>query len=199
LPCYAADIELGWDPNTESNLAGYKIYYGTASGVPYDGKDIFEGYSPIKLHIDPDGDPNYYVDNDPIDKRCKFVLTGLDLVNYDYYIVLTAYNDEDPIDESGHSNEVNTFDVGGDPPPGGGGGSSGGCFIGSTEKIEKLLIKITAILFFMFVVAMAIIGLNFVVSVVSLFDSDVKVITLTSSIMLFLIIAILIYHTEVYL
>jgi fibronectin type III domain protein len=24
---------LNWDPNTESNMAGYKVYVGTASGV----------------------------------------------------------------------------------------------------------------------------------------------------------------------
>jgi len=29
---FAAQATLAWDPNTESDLAGYKIYYGTASG-----------------------------------------------------------------------------------------------------------------------------------------------------------------------
>lgn len=28
---HAAQVSLAWDPNTESNLAGYKIYYGTSS------------------------------------------------------------------------------------------------------------------------------------------------------------------------
>jgi hypothetical protein len=27
---WAADVRLAWDPNTEPNLAGYRIYYGTA-------------------------------------------------------------------------------------------------------------------------------------------------------------------------
>jgi fibronectin type 3 domain-containing protein len=27
----AAQIRLAWDPNTESDAAGYKIYYGTSS------------------------------------------------------------------------------------------------------------------------------------------------------------------------
>ncbi len=28
---FAAQVTLAWDPNTESDLAGYKIHYGTAS------------------------------------------------------------------------------------------------------------------------------------------------------------------------
>ena len=28
----AAQVTLAWDPNTEPDLAGYKLYYGTASG-----------------------------------------------------------------------------------------------------------------------------------------------------------------------
>ena len=28
---YSFQITLSWDPNTEFNLAGYKVYYGTAS------------------------------------------------------------------------------------------------------------------------------------------------------------------------
>jgi uncharacterized protein YxeA len=35
----AADVTLQWDPNSEPDLAGYKIYYGTASrtyGGPID-------------------------------------------------------------------------------------------------------------------------------------------------------------------
>jgi len=29
---YSARVTLEWDPNTEPDLAGYKLYYGTASG-----------------------------------------------------------------------------------------------------------------------------------------------------------------------
>ncbi len=29
---YADDVNASWDPNSESDLAGYRIYYGTQSG-----------------------------------------------------------------------------------------------------------------------------------------------------------------------
>ena len=35
----SAQIKLAWDPNTEADLAGYRVYYGTASrsyGPPVD-------------------------------------------------------------------------------------------------------------------------------------------------------------------
>jgi len=31
-PAFAADVTLAWNPNSEEDLAGYRIYYGTASG-----------------------------------------------------------------------------------------------------------------------------------------------------------------------
>jgi hypothetical protein len=31
FPAHAASVTLAWDPNTESDLAGYKIHYGTSS------------------------------------------------------------------------------------------------------------------------------------------------------------------------
>ena len=44
----AADITLGWDPNQEEDLAGYKIYYKEKSyGEPYDGEGADQGDSPI--------------------------------------------------------------------------------------------------------------------------------------------------------
>lgn len=32
-PGYTAQVTLAWDPNTEQDMAGYKVYYGTASRV----------------------------------------------------------------------------------------------------------------------------------------------------------------------
>jgi len=101
---YAADITLKWGPNTEPDLAGYKIYYKKIfSGAPYDGVDIDQGSSPISLTIDDPDDPNYVDSDNP-----ELLLTGLN-DNEDYFIVVTAYDNEEPYNESGFSNEVNTL------------------------------------------------------------------------------------------
>jgi hypothetical protein len=44
---YAMDVTLGWDANSETDLAGYKIYYGVNQGGPYNGAVSTEGTSPI--------------------------------------------------------------------------------------------------------------------------------------------------------
>ncbi len=90
---FAADVTLQWDANTESDLVGYKLYYGSFAGIPYDGKGIDQGNSPIIIEAKYLTDPL-----NPI-----FTLTGIDLDNY-YYLALTAYDSEGL--ESGFSNEV---------------------------------------------------------------------------------------------
>jgi hypothetical protein len=37
---YAASVDLEWDPNTEPELAGYKIYWGTSNGNYTSSKDV---------------------------------------------------------------------------------------------------------------------------------------------------------------
>lgn len=100
---YPSNITLKWDANTESDLAGYVVYYGYVSGV-YDGINLNQGNSPIVLTILDPNDPNYVDNNNP-----EFLLSGLDFDANDYHIVLTAYDTETPINESGYSNEVNTL------------------------------------------------------------------------------------------
>ena len=39
-PSLAAEVTFSWTPNSESNLAGYNIYYGTQSCVYFDPVDI---------------------------------------------------------------------------------------------------------------------------------------------------------------
>ncbi len=50
-PSYALDVTLAWDANSETNLAGYQVYYGTTAGGPYNGSGSSEGASPIVVPL----------------------------------------------------------------------------------------------------------------------------------------------------
>jgi hypothetical protein len=90
VPAFAGDVTLLWDANSETDLAGYKIYYKVAQGgEPYDGTGLIEGDSPID-----------------VGNVTEFNLTGLDLKNNNYYFVATAYSTGGF--ETGYSNEVTT-------------------------------------------------------------------------------------------
>ena len=79
---HSAQISLAWDPNSETDLAGYKIYYGVTQGGPYN--------SP--------GSPKIIVGN-----ITTYKLTDL-TPGQTYYVVATAYDTSN--NESGYSNEV---------------------------------------------------------------------------------------------
>jgi uncharacterized repeat protein (TIGR02543 family) len=83
---FAAQIKLAWDANTESDLAGYKVYYGTASGS--------------------------YGNPTNVGNVTTYTLTGLTL-GQTYYIAVTAYDTSN--NESGYSNEVNGVATDGAP------------------------------------------------------------------------------------
>lgn len=74
--------ELSWDPNSESDLAGYQVYWGTSPGVYDDSQDVGKGTM--------------------VDGRVHFTLEGLP-AKKTYYFSVTAYNKDK---ESDHSNEV---------------------------------------------------------------------------------------------
>lgn len=87
LPCFAASVFLQWDPNTETDLAGYKVYYRTDDlGLPFDGVGAAEGSSPIDVH-----------------NWTTATINGLD-PDRNYYFAITAYNFDGM--ESGFSNIV---------------------------------------------------------------------------------------------
>ena len=113
---YARDIRLAWDANTESDMAGYKIYYGPGSAQ--------------------------YTTSVDVGNRTSYALAGMDDTKT-YYLVLTAYNNSGL--ESGYSNEIiastastGSTGVGSTPststpdaaaPSSSSGGGVGGCFI----------------------------------------------------------------------
>jgi hypothetical protein len=74
---HAASIDLQWDPNTEPELAGYKIYWGTSSGNYNSSKDV--------------------------GRTTSYTITGLD-EGKTYYFAATAYDGSN--NESGYSNQI---------------------------------------------------------------------------------------------
>jgi hypothetical protein len=99
-PSYALDVTLAWDANTESDLAGYKIYYkpGASGGqklANYPGKGAAEGDSPILMQL--------MADENPDPRIVQLTLHGLNEAAT-YCLVVTAYNAENV--ESGPSREV---------------------------------------------------------------------------------------------
>jgi hypothetical protein len=91
-PSYALDVTLAWDANSETDLAGYKIYYGTTAGGPYNAAGSSDGASPILV---------------PLSSLSNLVtpeFTVHGLPDGAYYFVATAYNTEGY--ESGYSNEA---------------------------------------------------------------------------------------------
>jgi len=102
---HAAEITLAWDQNPESDIAGYKVYYGLESGA----------YSNV---ID-------------IGSYTSCTISGLE-EGETYFIVATAYDTSG--NESAYSGEITyTVPANGtvDDSSGsdGGGGGGGGCFI----------------------------------------------------------------------
>src|SRR5213594_2938347 len=73
----AAQVTLAWDPNTEPDIAGYKVYYGTSSGS-------------YQFSVD-------------VGNLTSYTLSGL-LDGRIYYFAATAYNSS--LGESGFSDEV---------------------------------------------------------------------------------------------
>lgn len=55
----AATVQVTWNPNTEPDLAGYKIYYGTASGVYGDPIDVGNVTGHV-MEITPEYGATYY-------------------------------------------------------------------------------------------------------------------------------------------
>jgi hypothetical protein len=113
---YCAEVTLAWDPNSEPDVAGYKLYYKiSSSGEPYDGTGATEGNSPID-----------------VGNLTTYTLYGL-AENVAYFFVVTAYDDEGR--ESDYSNEVSTDGPTSTPTASisAGVADGGGCFIATVN------------------------------------------------------------------
>jgi len=85
---WASTATLTWDPNTDTNLAGYRVYYANTNVKPFTGTGATEGASGLLV---PKG-------------TNTTTLTGLDSTK-PYYFAVTAYNPTGQ--ESAYSNIVN--------------------------------------------------------------------------------------------
>ena len=96
---HCAEPSLAWDANTESDLAGYYIYYKIgASGAPYDGTGADEGDSPIQVPLSSLNDPT----------NPEVTIHGLSDTEI-YFFVVTAYDNDG--NESSFSNEISSIYV----------------------------------------------------------------------------------------
>ena len=107
-PALAAHLDLAWQPNTEPDLAGYRVYYGTAS--------------------------REYADWTDVGMSTSARITEL-LDDTEYFLALTAYDIDG--NESDFSVEVSAFPAAGDDPAPSSGlifdvTSEKGCFISRT-------------------------------------------------------------------
>jgi MYXO-CTERM domain-containing protein len=89
----ASTITLAWDPNSEADLAGYKVYYDTDSGPPYSGTQAQEGASPIDVPLMSLADAT----------MPELVLHGMPSCTT-FYFAVTAYNTSSQ--ESDYSSEI---------------------------------------------------------------------------------------------
>lgn len=85
-PAWGASATLDWDPSSDPDLAGYKVYYDTQPVPPFAGTGATEGPSPID-----------------VGNVLTFDVTGLNAAQGHYFAV-TAYNTE--MMESVYSNII---------------------------------------------------------------------------------------------
>lgn len=85
--CFATTVVLQWDPDTDTDLSGYKVYYQTDSSTqPFQGTGATQGATPVDIH-----------------NQTTATISGLDPAHA-YYFAVTAYDTAGV--ESSYSNIV---------------------------------------------------------------------------------------------
>ena len=92
---FAESVNFSWIPNTESDLAGYRIYYGETQGTNYTNVVTYDYLIPES------------------DGRMHGIVSGL-IAEHIYYFVCTAFDTSN--NESNYSNEVSTTVQNTEPP-----------------------------------------------------------------------------------
>lgn len=100
LGAQAATITLAWDEVVDPTLEGYKLYYDTDSGDPYEGTQAQEGPSPVDIELAELSDPAFP----------EFSLHWMPSCER-FYFAVTAYNASG---ESPYSGEIRGTPL--DPP-----------------------------------------------------------------------------------
>jgi len=90
--CFATSVTLQWDANTDSNLAGYRVYYqADSSSQPFEGTGATEGSAPVD-----------------VGNTTSATISGLDS-SHAYYFAVTAYNSSG--EESAYSDVVSVSEL----------------------------------------------------------------------------------------
>jgi fibronectin type 3 domain-containing protein len=113
-PALAAHLDLAWHPNTEPDLAGYRVYYGTISGDYTDYIDV-AGSTSVRI-------------TDLVDDT-------------EYFVALTAYDIDG--NESDFSGEVSAFPTAGDDPAPSETQSDGGIIFDATSEKGCFISRVT--------------------------------------------------------
>jgi hypothetical protein len=128
-PAFAAEATLAWNPNTESDVEGYGVYFSQDDpGPPY---SVF-GYVTLS-ELSDSGNPTFTVTGLETDTRYYFAVTAFDTAGNESDFSSSVCADvKGDIITLCASDASGSFGSGTNTGGSGGGGGGGGCFIGSS-------------------------------------------------------------------